>query len=354
MKAVQDNVSFAFRDAFRRMYFAAAQMPSAENMHDAAASQQVAASPTSSVANENTPGDNAGADATQRDPSPAVRDPLPPWRAPIPVQTQQAPAQKRRRALPEPDSSLTGPREDGFYFGNDIHTVSEVYKLKQIFTTYQEDTGLSWCTAGDSEERRAQAKLRERRRCVWESIDRAVAGMEDCNAESIVNELQHIQDTCKAAISRVETWARESKKKGTTILVEAKEYAARAVVPCAGGANHCASGSAVSGGAARCSSFTSTSASTCPSAAYASAAGRAASARMARQREPLTSPLDVPASHPPVLCTYNCREADGLVRCTMCPMQRAYHPACYKRRFPGLVLDGVSMRCVFCANQVGN
>lgn len=147
-----------------------------------------------------------------------------PWRVPQNAQTQRFPPppsaqhrQQRRKPRPEPSSSKTGPRADGFYLGNDLNTVSDVWQAYKDLQKYLQDnpekatcdnTTCGWaCTAGSAEEKNQQARLRNRRRLLWDAIS-SYAGDE----EELIDELDQIKEKVGAGISRVELWAQELKK----------------------------------------------------------------------------------------------------------------------------------------------
>ena len=162
--------------------------------------------------------------------------------APRPLSMAEAAARKnacKRKPRPAPNSSKTGPREDGFYLGNDLNTVSQVWQAYKDLQQYLEanpdkgDTGPSatpvcgWaCTIGDSTEKSQQTRMRARRRLLWDAIS-ASGG----DKEALVAELDAIQQRLKSGISRVEAWAVTLKKQhrddancGATILSVAQEY----------------------------------------------------------------------------------------------------------------------------------
>ena len=82
----------------------------------------------------------------------------------------------------------SGPRRDGFiYAGNDLHTVQEVWQMHQYLLSwlrdspqrrhldcdamYEDATPHDWgCKGGASEEKEGQARLRGRRKAVWDAV----------------------------------------------------------------------------------------------------------------------------------------------------------------------------------------
>ena len=130
---------------------------------------------------------------------------------------------KKRKSKPEPSSSVTGPRGDGFYLGNDLNTVAQVWGAYQQLQTYigehpekqDQDSGMAgahrcaWaCTDGDQEEKKIQCRLRARRRLLWDAICNYSG-----NQQELVEKLDQIQEALRCGITRVETWAETLKKR---------------------------------------------------------------------------------------------------------------------------------------------
>ena len=126
---------------------------------------------------------------------------------------------------------VTGPRGDGYYLGNDLTTVTQVwgaYRDLQEYIATNNLTDSTWfCNAGDKQEKDQQCRLRARRRLLWD----AIAATAD--HEATVSALQALQDELHVGISRVEDWALQLKKKqqspeanGLTILDIGAEYRA--------------------------------------------------------------------------------------------------------------------------------
>ena len=184
--------------------------------------------------------------ATQTDSPPATQSTVPPaqhrevarpaWKAPVARACPPGCVQNlsRRKPLPAPDSSVTGPRADGFYLGNDLHTTSEVCKaLEELKAWIEENPSKSefWgVTEGTKQEKEGQSRLRNRRRLLWDEVQYA-AEMKDSTVAQVAVKLDEIQKQLGNGISRVEEWAKEARKKnaapennGYTIIDEAEAY----------------------------------------------------------------------------------------------------------------------------------
>jgi uncharacterized protein YnzC (UPF0291/DUF896 family) len=133
--------------------------------------------------------------------------------------------EKVRKSKPVKDSMITGPRSDGFYLGNDCHTIAEVWQVKEKLHQWIEqnpDRKAFWGpTEGSKQEKAEQSRLRHRYRLIWDA-------MEDqrLDAGSALEELCQIQQRMKAGITRVEQWATKAKSKDITILEAARDYLA--------------------------------------------------------------------------------------------------------------------------------
>jgi hypothetical protein len=152
------------------------------------------------------------------------------WHAPLPSETVPPHGKRPRKPRPRQDSSTTGPRTDGFYLGNDLHTVTDVWKartdLLAWLETQPERSSEDWGpTCGNKEEKAQQGRLRMRRRGLWTAIKQAAQGMGSTEDE-VVKELQAVQDELCSGISRVEEWGASAKKKAgsSNILQEAQSY----------------------------------------------------------------------------------------------------------------------------------
>jgi len=145
------------------------------------------------------------------------------WSVPQRQMPPPLPPAKKRKSKPEPSSSVTGPREDGFYLGNDLNTVAQVWGAYQQLQTYisehpekqDQDSGMAgahrcaWaCTDGDQEEKKIQCRLRARRRLLWDAICNYSG-----NQQELVEKLDQIQEALRCGITRVETWAETLKKR---------------------------------------------------------------------------------------------------------------------------------------------
>lgn len=146
------------------------------------------------------------------------------WCPPIPSKRVPMPEAKRRRSKPERNSLVTRPTQDGYFLGNDLHTISEVYELKQKVEEYTQQNGnTDWhLRGGDEIEKKMQKCLRERRRLLWIAIQSAAKVNTDRSEADIVHEVQEIQDYVRCGITKVELWARQAKKDGCTIIEVAR------------------------------------------------------------------------------------------------------------------------------------
>ena len=124
---------------------------------------------------------------------------------------------------------VTGPRAEGFYVGNDKHTIRDVWEVKQRIEEYiasrpEIHQTRDWhIKTGDKEEQARQSRIRERRRLVWTGIKTNPKSMA-ISEESLVDQLQEIQSALKCGISRVEIWARDAIKEETSFLEQATKY----------------------------------------------------------------------------------------------------------------------------------
>ena len=170
------------------------------------------------------------------------------WQAPLPVSRDTGtPTVKHtgRKPIPLPNSAVTGPRLDGYYLGNDLHTTSEVMKAREdildwieiqkekdrVFPTNQDGSDFWGPTDGTREEKQGQARLRNRRRLLWEEVLYA-AEIYEISEAAVVEELDRVQKELGSGISRVEDWAlraRAMRKQAgaqstVTILDEERKY----------------------------------------------------------------------------------------------------------------------------------
>ena len=180
-------------------------------------------------AEDATQADATQADATQANATQANATQAGSWLPPRVIpNVQGSTGPKRRKQLPAPDSSRTGPRRDGFYAGNDLHTVLEVWQMHQDLlewlrdspqrrhldsdAMYEDATPHDWgCKGGASEEKEGQARLRGRRKAIWDAVKCCAVQM-SVSHDAVVVILNDIQQELKAGISRVENWAVEAKK----------------------------------------------------------------------------------------------------------------------------------------------
>ena len=130
------------------------------------------------------------------------------------------------------DSMVTGPRPEGFYLGNDKHTLREVWQVKQEVQTFIATRADSerlpgtkdwYIKTSDKNEQSRQSRFRDRFRLVWAGIQTNAESL-GVSEEDVVSKLQEIQDALKCGISRVETWARDAVKHKTSFLDQAKKY----------------------------------------------------------------------------------------------------------------------------------
>lgn len=119
----------------------------------------------------------------------------------------------------------TEQRSDGFYLGNDLKSVSDVWDLKSSISSFIADTGnASWWTKSiDPLERAEQKRLRERRNVVWNAIQHS-AQLSNLAEHDVVKKLQEMQNKFDSGITRVEAWARLSLKQSSSILDIASAY----------------------------------------------------------------------------------------------------------------------------------
>jgi hypothetical protein len=130
-----------------------------------------------------------------------------------------------RKSKPAKDSMITGPRGDGFYLGNDCHTIAEVWQVKEKLQQWLEqnpDRKAFWGpTEGSKEEKAEQSRLRHRYRLIWDAMED-----EKLDRDPALEEICKIQQKMKAGITRVEQWATYAKKNDITILEAANKYLA--------------------------------------------------------------------------------------------------------------------------------
>ena len=149
-------------------------------------------------------------------------------RPPRPMNVVQNENHRKRARPPPADSMQTGLRSDGWYLGNDIHSVEEVWKLLQDIEGWivnNPHRATSWHTKDHESkaERTSQERLRSRRRVLWDAIKHASV-MASLPAEQIVTQLQELQNEMTLGITRIEAWAISAKKKGVSIIDEAHAY----------------------------------------------------------------------------------------------------------------------------------
>ena len=99
--------------------------------------------------------------------------------------------------------------------GNDLTTVQAVWQLRLQIGAWcrsNPDRTEWWVTKlNNAKERKAQERLRVRRKIIWSAVI-AAAQVESCEEEAVVTELQRLQGSCGCGISRVEIWAADAAK----------------------------------------------------------------------------------------------------------------------------------------------
>ena len=152
------------------------------------------------------------------------------WVPPRPVGGAGPAPNGRKRALAPPtDSMQTHLLSDGWYLGNDLHSVDKVWellgKIEEWVASNPSSLQAGWHTKSGigKQERLKQERLRGRRRVVWEAI-KAAAVDEGASHEDVVRELQQTQSALDLGISRIEAWAQVARKQGKSILASAREY----------------------------------------------------------------------------------------------------------------------------------
>ena len=109
----------------------------------------------------------------------------------------------------------SGPRADGFYFGNDINTIHELVTLFQVVKEYRD--GLSdpsssrWDLVGSDQEGKQQKSMKERRTLVYDAMTLACS-KHNVEFDDVVKRLDYLLTANGNGISRAETWARDAKK----------------------------------------------------------------------------------------------------------------------------------------------
>lgn len=171
-----------------------------------------------SYSTPNSPCEGAPTQATQEhvaaEESEAAR-----WMPPRPTSRPTLGGNQARKR-PQPISSFTGPRADGFYFGNDLTEVAQVFELRAQIKKYMQETGKQniqdcWVPPASQsiEEAKQQARLRHRRFIVLNAIKKT-SELEGITEDEVVERLQKIQTALRSGISRVEHWATLAMKKG--------------------------------------------------------------------------------------------------------------------------------------------
>ena len=144
---------------------------------------------------------------------------------PGPIATGNSPPTGRQAPIPA-GALTTRQTPTGWYMGNDLHTVTEVWQLHgRIVRTTAWPTNEQqpdptkvggWWPKGASADgtkggRSAQDRLRARRRKVWSAIIHA-ADATGLSRDAVAAQLQAIQDSTKCGISRVDVWCDDWRK----------------------------------------------------------------------------------------------------------------------------------------------
>ena len=112
--------------------------------------------------------------------------------------------------MPAPNSLRTRETASGFFLGNDLHTVKEIWEAHEALQAYISSNPARattwWATDLPTEVKRQQGKLRSRRTKVWNAI-KACAEMRDAEGTQVAETLDNVCAIWKLGVSRVETWA---------------------------------------------------------------------------------------------------------------------------------------------------
>ena len=168
------------------------------------------------------------------------------WAAPLPTRIDPVVTHNKapgaRAAPPEKGALVTGPREDGWFLGNDRDSITGVWQLHLEILQWIEshpERAQNWWVVNclSKEERKSQERMRHRRRAVWDAIKGAARAAQREESE-VVSELQQLQTELACGISRIEALCADMKKgvalsdipEGTTgtILDYARNYAKKA------------------------------------------------------------------------------------------------------------------------------
>jgi hypothetical protein len=121
------------------------------------------------------------------------------------------------------------------YLGNDLHTVTQVWQCYldvEAYVAANPAKATFWgVTKGTSGEKAEQSRLRQRRRKLWHAVIQS-AKQKDINMSeadtqlAVVAELDQLQASLRAGISRVECWAADALKAEDGDICEmARKYA---------------------------------------------------------------------------------------------------------------------------------
>lgn len=233
MQQVHNSVDYCVRAVYKRIHLDAADAisrgtgrhgplsPARSSSSLFSSDEPCAARTEPPAAADNTPPPAAAAD---------LQPPTEVWVPPRPTMVEQPATRKRARSAP-PNSMPSALRADGWYIGNDLQTVSQVWDLRtriQQWIGENPNRANSWHTKSHESqtERTAQERLRTRRKSLWDAII-AASQTTSTSTIDIVKQLQDKQTEMSLGISRIEIWALTAKKRGTTVLDEAEAYSLR-------------------------------------------------------------------------------------------------------------------------------